>query len=432
MLNKRYRHAFSLRAAFFGALLGLGVAVPATGQEPAGPAAAAFRAFVREVIRQNAALSAAWGTVAAAGERIAPAGALPDPIVRGGIISLPNPSFAFAAEAMTQVPLGFEQQIPGFGKRAARTRAAAADSAWRSGEAEALGARLASEAASRFAHLMERRQTLALHGSRLQLATAALAATESRFASGSAPLTDVIRARVRLVQLEEEREALVAEVAGALAAANALRNSDGPLDTPADAREVIAQWPLPPPAQMDTMVARDNPDLRTAEAAVERAARVLSVHQVASRPDFTVALQEGIRFGGREPFLTALVGVSVPLWQGRKQRPLATAAALELEAARDQREDLAARLRGDLQSLAARIEGLQRRISRVDQQLIPLARAASTSALQQYRTGMTDLTAVLEAQDDQYEADRQLAGLVAAFLTARSRLAALLGEEWYQ
>lgn len=36
----------------------------------------------------------------------------------------------------------------------------------------------------------------------------------------------------------------------------------------------------------------------------------------------------GFRFGGRESFATALLGISIPLWAGRKQWPVAEAALL--------------------------------------------------------------------------------------------------------
>ena len=434
----RYRLAPTVTGGA-GLLISLLIAGPAAGQAGvpifALPTDSAGRAFVTEVLRRNAGLSAEWGRVAAAGRRIGPAGALPDPVLRGGVLSLPNPSFDFAAEAMTQVPVGIEQRIPGFGKRGARTEVALADSASRSAGALTMVAALAAEAAARFVHLAERRDAHPIHEARLALASAAVSAAQSRYAAGSAPQTDPIRARVRRVQLEEERDALVAEVAGALASANALRGTGDTLATPGTViatTEAFFSWELPPAGLVPTLLAEGNPELRASRAGVERAERISAVFRLDARPDFTVSLQEGIRFGGREPMLTALVGVSIPFWQGRKQGPLADAAHLEVIAARDLQRDLAARIEGEVRTLVARLEALQLRITRVKEELLPLARAASASALQQYRTGGTDITAVLAAQDDAWRAELRLNGLVADYFAGRARLASLLGEEWYQ
>lgn len=422
-----------------GLLINLLMAVPAAAQADrprfALPTDSAGRAFVSEVLQRNAALAAEWHAVAAAGRRIRPAGALPDPVLRGGILSLPNPSFDFAAEAMTQVPIGIEQRIPGFGKRGARTEVAIADSALRFAGALGLAGALAAEATSRLVQLAERRQALRIHEARLALASAAVTATQSRYAAGSAPQTDPIRARVRRVQLQEERDALVAEVTGAVASANALRGTGDTLTTPGTitgATEAFSSWDIPAGPALPALLAGGNPELGISRADVARTERIATTHRIDARPDFTVSVQEGIRFGGRDPMLTALVGVSIPLWQGRKQGALAEAANLEVIAARERQRDLAARIEGEVIALVARLEALQLRITRVEEELLPLARAASSSALQQYRIGGTDITTVLAAQDDAWRAELQLNALVAEYFAGRARLAYLLGEEWYQ
>ncbi|GEM_PF-1710338 len=433
------RHRGAPLAAGTVVMFSLLLAAPVAGQTGSPrfvlPTDSAGRAFVHDVLRRNAGLSGERSSVAAAGRRIRPAGALPDPVLRGGVLSLPNPSFDFAAEAMTQVPVGIEQRIPGFGKRGARTQVAIADSMHRSAGLLALVGTLAAEAASRFVQLAERRQALRIHDARLALAQAAVTATQSRYAAGSAPQTDPIRARVRRVQLEEERDALVAEVAGALASANALRGTGDSLPTPGrvpDATEAFSSWETPAEDQLRPLLTEGNPELGASRADVERTERISTVHRLDARPDFTVSVQEGIRFGGRDPMLTALVGVSIPFWQGRKQGPLADAAHLEVIAARERQRDLEARIEGETLTLHARLEALQRRIRRVEEELLPLARAASVSALQQYRIGGTDITAVLAAQDDAWRAELQLNALVADYFAGRARLAYLLGEEWYQ
>ena len=65
-------------------------------------------------------------------------------------------------------------------------------------------------------------------------------------------------------------------------------------------------------------------------------------------------------------------------------------------------------------------------------QIIPLARAASASALQRYRVGEVEFTSVLETQDELFRAQLDLARLVSQYGAGRTELAALTGEEWYR
>ena len=71
-----------------------------------------LREYIGDVLVSNAAYAAARAHLDAAGERIAPAGALPNPTLALGVMSLPVPSFDFTAERMTRIPVGLEQHFP--------------------------------------------------------------------------------------------------------------------------------------------------------------------------------------------------------------------------------------------------------------------------------------------------------------------------------
>ena len=80
-----------------------------------------LRTYVQQVLEDNASLHARRSTLGAATDRIGPAGALPDPTLSLGVMSLPVPSFEFDAEAMTQIGIGLAQTFPARGKRGAAT-----------------------------------------------------------------------------------------------------------------------------------------------------------------------------------------------------------------------------------------------------------------------------------------------------------------------
>lgn len=400
-----------------------------------------LRDYVRQVLAGNAAYRAAGSRLAAATERIAPAGALPDPTFTTGVIATPVPSFAFTAERMTRVPIGIRQLFPFPGKQGAATAVARADSALGSEIVGAVEADLVAAAVGAYYTLADAQTALGVWDRRVALADQAVQVARARYETGSAPQTDLLRARLRRAELEERRRQLEADLVAARARLNAWRGGGAGADTVipppllrTDGGAVLRVWSdsLVSDTTLVRRLVTTSPALLVAAAGVERAARRSRVFAIAARPDFTVSLENGIRFGGRQPFLTALVGISVPLWAGRKQAPAARAARLDVDDARQRYDDLLARLTGEVVSSVASLEALRLRIQQTDAEIIPLAEAASTSALQRYRVGAVSFTTVLETQDDLFNAQLRLARLIADYGTARARLAALTGEGWYQ
>lgn len=395
--------------------------------------------YVRQVLEGNAAYRAAGSRLAAATERIATAGALPDPIFTTGVVATPVPSFSFTAERMTRVSIGIRQSFPFPGKLGAATAVARADSARGSEIVGAVEADLVAAAVGAYYALAHAGTALQVWQARQTLADQAVQVAQARYETGAVPLTDLLRARLRRAELEEKRRQLEADLVAARARLDALRGGRADTVVPqpllrADGGAALVVWDdsLVPDTTLLQRLAMTSPALLVAAAEVERAGRRARVFAIAARPDFTVSLDNGIRFGGREPFLTVLVGISVPLWAGRKQAPAARAARLDVDDARQRYDDLLARLTGEVVSSVAALEALQSRIQQTHGEIIPLAGAASTSALQRYRVGAVSFTTVLDTQDDLFDAQLRLARLIADYGAARARLAALVGEEWYR
>lgn len=414
-----------------------GLSAPVVAQESA-LRLPGLREYVRDVLTENAAYAAARSRAAAAGERIAPAGALPDPILTLGVIAVPVPSFDFDAERMTRVPIGIRQRFPFPGKQGARSDLARADSLVAGETADAVGTGLAAAAAMLFYELAYAGTAVRIWRGRVDLADQAIVVAQARYQTGAVPQTDLLRARLRRARLREQGRGLEAAVLRVRARGDALRRGPG------DSVPIV---PLVSGDGMPTVVVGDDvfvaedlmnrlrehsPALQVAAALVSRAERSARIFDIAARPDFTVTIENGIRGRGREPFLTALVGISVPLWSGRKQSPAARAAHHDVEAARAAHEDLVAQLTGEVRDRLANLLALQGRIALTADAIVPLASATSTSALQRYRVGALDFTSVLETQDDLFQVQLGLAQLIAEYGGTRAELAALVGEEWYR
>lgn len=398
-----------------------------------------LRRYVTEVLQRNDALGAAFLDLHAATERIAPAGALPDPVIEFGMRSVPIPSFDFEREAMTQLPIGVRQDFPFPGKQAARTDVARRDSVLTAAGTQGVEAVLVVRATAAYFALAHARSAVDLWQARIGLADQAVVTARARYETGGTPQSDLLRAELRRADLVERAFDLDAGVDAALADVDALRGGTGGSIAPVDLVDTVGRLALavlgdtlPDLESLGIRLEAGNPELRIARARVERARSEARVFAIAARPDFFVAVQNGIRFGDRQPFLSATVGLSLPIWSGRKQTPAARAADRALEAEQRRYEDLTIRLLGDLRSRVARLQALRSRVADLQSEVLPLAEAASGSALSAYAAGTTDLSAVLDAQDDLLQARLRFARLLMDYGHERAALAALLGEEWYR
>ena len=93
-----------------------------------GPAAgSSLGRLLAEALEGNAEIRAARGEREAARQRIAPAGALDDPMLEAGFLNVPTSSWRLNREDMTMKMLGISQRVPAAGKRALRQEVAARD-----------------------------------------------------------------------------------------------------------------------------------------------------------------------------------------------------------------------------------------------------------------------------------------------------------------
>lgn len=396
-----------------------------------------LRAYISQVLARNPGLLAADARLGAADQRISPAGALPDPVLTLGAMSVPVPSFDFEREPMTQFPIVIQQRFPFPGKQAAASQVMRADSVvavWDRGRVES---DLVADAVRAYYALASARTNLEVWLGRVGLADLAITVAQARYETGAAPQTDLLRARLRRAELGEQRSELDAVVAARQAQLDALRAGPGvevvtPILTSTDALPGLRGDPVPRADTLAPVLASRSPALRAADAEVARARQAARTFDIAGRPDFTVGLTAAPRLGGREMFVSALIGLSIPLYSGSKQSPAAQAARMEVEAAARDFADLSARLEADARAVAAGVSGLHRRILQTTDEILPLAEAASASALSRYRVGEIEFGAVLGAQDDLFRLQLKLAGLLGEYAAARGELASLIGEEWYR
>ncbi len=384
-----------------------------------------LQALVAAALARSPTLVQRQAAVRAATLRIRPAGTLPDPRLSLGVVDLQMPHFEFNQSDFTEVDADLSQEIPWPGTLGARTgvmRAAAAGA-----RAEEGTARRELIAAMAVAYYRLEYTVTALETLRHQreLLEAAVQLSTTRYATGAAPQSDPLQAKLARDRLRSEEFALESERVAALAAVNALRNrapGDTVAVTPIDPAAVRAgATPEPPTDSLVALALSTHPRLAIGRAAVDAATRTTQVERLGARPDFTLTLRYGYRpraFNFNFPdFFSASVGLRLPVWAWRKQNRLADAARSDSSGAAAGLRDSELQLSREVTETAARVQASQQRLALLVDGVLPTAQGTVESVTRSYQVGRAEFLTLLSVEDAHYRAQLEAAAVAADYLT---------------
>src|SRR6266702_554744 len=128
-----------------------------------------------------------------------------------------------------------------------------------------------------------------------ELLDAAVQLSTTRYATGAAPQSDPLQAKLARDRLRSEEFALESERVAALAAVNALRNRAPGDSVPVSSIDLVAlravAAPQPPADSLVALALTSHPRLAARRAAVDAATRMIQVERLGARPDFTLTLR---------------------------------------------------------------------------------------------------------------------------------------------
>ncbi len=415
------RLSWCAMAAF---IIGAGArATPATAQAAGDTLTAA--AAVALALEANPMLRAARLRADAAAERAPQVGALPDPQLSFGLMNRLVGDFGNTGEPMTMNQVQLTQMLPWPGKlgnAAERERGLAAAASF---EADESAAMLAARVRMVYSDLAAVDRALEIMEETRRLLRSFRDVSQTRYAVGSGLQQDVLQAQVAVARMTGDIAVMAAERSALAARLNAL------LDRPATASigALELPWPGDELPSLDSLVvaaAERRPALR---AARERVGAAEAGYRAARRqlyPDFMA----GVAYSQRPQFAdmsTLMVGISVPLWAGRKQ--LAQRRELQAEQAMADAElrDLGNETYAELVRWRAAAVRASELVQLYATAVIPQARAAVEAALSAYRVGRVDYLTLVENEMtvNRYEIER--VRFAAEFHGAVAQLEALTG-----
>lgn len=339
----------------------------------------------------------------AAAERIHPAGALPDPVLRTELQNISN----LGAESGTSLNLlpsrvgstkyTLMQSLPFWGKRDLKREVAAADADAVQGKAVLTWTEQAARIKSVYAQYFAFAQLIRLNREVIDLLSSMERITQVRYASGLIPQQDAIRAQVErstmlseLIQMETEQHHAATRLNALLA-----RPAHAPLAEPQAARRLPAAAAFDYNA-LSEKVRQKNPQLFADEARIRAAEKSRDLAYRNRYPDFTLGvspIQTRNRFNEWE----LMVEFNIPLQQ-ESRRSQEREAEKMLDVARARREASANQFLADLAENLAGIEAARRTETLATGSLLPQAELTYQAALAGYETGKVDFATLLDAQ----------------------------------
>ena len=367
----------------------------------------------------------------ASGERVTPAGALPDPKFRTelrDITRMGEQSATLSPSRVGSTRYLLMQDIPWFGKRDLKREIAELEADGAKGRALGTWADVAGRIKVNFAQLYYVHRNEQLTREILDLMTRLEKVAQVRYSGGLAAQQDVIRAQVEQTNMRNELIALETEQHHLHARLNALlaRPNNAPLQVPTQLRKLPAPVTLDY-ATLEERVRTRNPQLFADESKIKAAEKSRDLTYKNRYPDFTFGVSP-IQYQNSIKEWELMFEVNIPLQQSSRRSQERESESM-LNAARSRKEATTNQVSAELAEALSGIEAARRTENLLTNSLLPQAELTFKAALAGYETGKVDFATLLDSQRQIRQARQDQ---LKAQVDAQMRLAEierLLGED---
>lgn len=337
----------------------------------------------------------------AAAQRVQPAAALPDPVLRTELMDITNQGTNKASSLLpSQVGstrYTLMQSVPWFGKRDLRQRIADAGAAQARGKTAATWADLSAQIKSAYAQYYYISGSRKITQDQLDQVTQIEQIAQVRYANGLAAQQDAVRAQVEQTVIKAELVAQDNNLWQIEARLNALlaRPMTEPLAVPQRLRGIPESANLKNFVVLENRIREHNPDLFADEAGVRASENNRNLVLKNRYPDFTLGVFP-TQFGNSVREWGVMVEVNLPFQQESRRSQERESEAM-LAAAEARKEATANRILSALSENLSGIEAAQRTERLGADGLLPQANITFESALTGYQNGKVDFATLLDA-----------------------------------
>src|SRR5713226_759833 len=431
--NAAARLSFAVLTSIFGALLLSVVLAKATfAQEPASPHArevTPLSELLAEAEKNNPQIEAARQAGQAAKQVPTQVSTLPDPQFNLQHLSVgsPRPFAGYTNSDFAYLGLGVSQDIPYPGKLRLKGEIAKREADVSQQQVESVRRAVLAELKGTYFQLAYLSKTLTILEQDGELLKQVEQAADGRYRAGMGTQQDVLQAQLQKTKLVREIAMHHLQVGKLEAQLKQLlnRSQESPDIEPAD----LTETPLVQ-AYADLLAAAQvqNPEIASAQKMIEKQSLQVGVARKDFYPDFNVQYMwqrtDPAQF---RAYYMLSVGIKVPFYRSRKQRPELAQAESEQVGARSELQAQSQQLAGDLRSQYVIVQQTSELLKIHREGLSPQARSEFQAGIAAYQSNKQDFQALLTAFLDVLHLDEDYWQNMAEYETAVARIEQLTG-----
>jgi outer membrane protein, heavy metal efflux system len=329
------------------------------------------------------------------------AGSLDDPILQFGLMNMPLDTFSFSQEPMTQKQVTLSQKFPFPGKLGLKTEIAQKNVVMVEKNYDELQRILIKEVKQSYYELCFVLAAIEITKQNKKLLKQFVTIAQTKYSVGKGIQQDVIKAQVELSKTLDELIRLNQLKETEKSKLNTFMNRlpQAPLIIPHGIQQTAFKYSI---VDLQFMLERHRPTLKQITAMIERfqASRQLAKKQY--YPDFNI----GLRYGQREDstirdnpdFVSAYVGVNIPLWFETKQKKKVAEEGYRVSKAKQTYNKLKNQFYLDIKKVLDEEKKGSQVINLIKKGIIPQARQSLESALAGYGVDKVDFLTLLDSQ----------------------------------
>ena len=357
--------------------------------------------FITEALQNNPELKEAEKKIEAYEQIPDQAGSLDDPILRFELKNLPIDSFSFSSQAMTQKQITLSQKLPFPGKLGLRTEIAQKNVEIVTETYEDLKLSLIKEVKVSFYELCFILAAIEITKENKSLLQQFITIAETKYSVGKGIQQDVIRAQVELSKIIDELVRLDKRRDVEKARLNTLMNRmpQAPLSISHGITKTAFNYKI---ENLQKAAEENRPVLKGIRSVIDR----FKASERLAKKDFFPDFDVGFRYGQRQSnltrgldhpdFVSAFVGINIPIWQNTKQRRKVLEENHKMVMAQETynktRNDIFLKIK---ESLDEEVKGTKL-LQLIKTGIIPQARQSLESALAGYGVDKVDFLTLLD------------------------------------
>ena len=385
--------------------------------------------LLAEAEKNNPQIEAARQSWQAAKQVPAQVSTLPDPQVTLQHLSVgsPRPFAGYTNSDFAYIGLGVSQDIPYPGKLKLRAEIAKREADVSQQQIESVRRAVLAEVKATYFQLAYLSKTLTLLESDGELLKQVEQAADARYRSGLGTQQDILQAQLQKTKLVREIAVHHLEVGKLESRLKELLNR--PLGSPDIEPTDLIETPLPQTYdELLTAAKAQNPELAASQRMIDKQALQVDLARKDFYPDFNVQYMwqrtDPTQF---RAYYMLSVGVRVPIYRNRKQKPELTQAQTEVLRARSDLEARSQRVASELREQYVITQQTAEILKIHREGLAPQARSEFQAGLASYQSNKQEFQAVLTAFLDVIHLDEEYWQNLAEYETAIGRIEQITG-----